>query len=208
MTTRTVWRLYGALMVWTVVTSLFAWLPLVRILGRAEGYTWGVLGLSGSGTDGPFQVFIVFTAWAVWMLHALVRGPRGLSYALVVPWHLLVAGVILAGLLEGGADATFQGQGLHWEIPLWILSLPFVLGAVVAVAWASGDYRTGATRVAPPWSGWNTRRLAASLALLALALVLFRAGTNYDRVTAAAIVTTIAHWIALVRSFGKVPKPS
>lgn len=207
MTPRTVWRLYGALMLGTVITAIFAWLPLVRIVGRADGYEWGVLGLSGSGTDGPFWVFIVATLYVVAMLFTLVRGPRRLSYLLVVPWHLLVTGIVLAGVVQGGADATIQGQGLRWEIPLWVLVLPFGALAGVAVAWVWGDRRTGATPVAPPWSSRNTAWLAASGGLLVVALVLFRAGTNYDLVTAAAIIATIAHWIALVRSFGNVAGP-
>jgi hypothetical protein len=44
--------------------------------------------------------------------------------------------------------------------------------------------------------------------LLAAALVLFRAGTNYNWVTAVAIVTTIAHWILLAESFAPKLAPT
>lgn len=207
MTPRTAWRLFGALMFWTVVTSLFAWLPLVRIIGRPEGYTWAILGLSGSGTDGPFWIFAALTAYVLVMLRALVRGPRRLSYALVLPWHVLVTAVILVGVIQGGAGAALQGQGLRFEIPLWVLAFPFVAFTGVVVAWVIADRQTGGTPVAGAWTRRNTVHLTASLALLGVALALFRAGTNYNWVTALAIVATVAHWIALVRSFGNVPAP-
>lgn len=35
--------LLGPVMFWTVLTTLFAWLPLVRIIGRPEGYNWSIL---------------------------------------------------------------------------------------------------------------------------------------------------------------------
>ena len=205
MNTHTARRLFGPLMFWTVLTSIFAWLPLVRIMGRDEGYTWGILGLSGTGTDGPFWIFIMLTVYVLVMLHSLIRGPRSLSYAMVVPWHLVVTAVVLAGVVRGGGGATFQGQGLHFEIPLWLLALPFALFAVVAVAWVVLDRRAGGTPVASEWTRGNTVRLVTSLALLFVALVLFRAGTNYNWVTAAAILTTVVHWILLVRSLGDVP---
>ena len=38
-------------------------------------------------------------------------------------------------------------------------------------------------------------------ALLAVSLVLFRLGDNYNWITAAAIIVAVAHWIVLVKSF-------
>jgi uncharacterized protein len=202
MNARSLDRMFSVLVLWTVLTGIFAWLPLVRILGRPDGYTWGVLGLGGAGTEGPFWVFILATAWVVSMLWTLVRGPRSVSYVLVVGWHLLITGIVIAGTIAGGTDATIQGQGLRWEIPLWVLTVPFLIGTSMAAGWAVVDARSGSTPVAAPWAARNTVRLGVSLGLLALALLLFRAGTNYDWVTAAAIVVTVLHWVALVRAFG------
>lgn len=83
--------------------------------------------------------------------------------------------------------------------------MPFVAFAVLAAVWVVVDRRSGVAPHRHPWTRGNTLRLVASLALLGVALALFRAGTNYDLVTAAAILATIAHWIALVQSFAYVP---
>lgn len=204
MTKDTARRLFGPVMFWTVLTGIFAWLPLVRIVGRPEGYTWGILGLSGSGTEGPFWIFILLTAYVLVMLFSLQRGPRVLSYFMVVAWHGLLTAVVIAALVLGGSEASWQGQGLRFAIPMWILVVPFALFTTFAAGWAVTDHRAhraGAGRPSTPWSRANTGRLAISFVLLVLALALFRVGTNYNWVTAAAIITTILHWILLVESF-------
>ncbi len=193
-------RLLGLVMFWTTATTVLAWLPLVRIIGRPEGYTWSVLGLSGAGTQGPYGVFIAATAYVVTLLYVLQRGPRIVSHPMLLLWHLAATALVVYGTLQGGPAASLQGQGLHFEIPLWILSAPFVLFTVIVLLWVILDGRSGTMRPAP-WSRPNSNRLAISLTLLGVALILFRAGTNYNWVTAAAIIITITHWIMLAVSF-------
>lgn len=194
-------RLFGVVMFWTVATSIFAWLPLARIIGRPEGYQWGILGLSGQGTDGPYWIFIGLTTYVVVMLFSAFRLPRRIFYPMLIVWHGVVTAVVAAGLLGGGAEATIQGQGLHWSFRLWMVLGPCVAGLVLAALWAAVDHRAGGRPLASPWARANTVLLLASLAVMIVGLVLFRLGTNYNWVTAAAIVTTVAHWILLVQAF-------
>ena len=193
-------RLLKLVMFWTTATTVLAWLPLVRIIGRPEGYTWRVLGLSGAGTAGPYWIFIASTLYVVTLLYTLQRGPRVVSHPMLLLWHFAASGFVVAGTLRGGADATLQGQGLHFQIPLWMLSTPFVLFTAIVIRWMILDIRSGALALAR-WSWTNSYRLVESLLLLGVALILFRAGTNYNWVTAVAIITTIVHWIMLARSF-------
>lgn len=195
-------RLFGAVMFWTGLTTIFGWLPLIRIIGRPEGYTWGILGLSGAGWEGPFWIFILLTIYAVALLFTAFRGPRVLFYPMLILWHLAVTAIVVAGIAMEGWDATWQGQGLHFSIPMWLLAAPFALFTSVVILWVALDHRKGGRPPVPPWSRTNTLRLAMSVALMIVALALFRTGTNYNWVTAAAIVVTIAHWIMLIQSFG------
>ncbi len=192
--------LLGGAMVWTVITTLFTWLPLVRILGRPEGYHWQVLGLSGEGFQGAWWVFIPFVFYSVLLLFTAERGPRNVFHPLLILWHLFVLGLILVAITLDGNDAMIQGQGLNWSFPLWILVIPALLSSVAAIIWVTLD-RQLTEKAIPDWSRSNTKRLTISILLLLVALVLFRLGTNYNWVTALAIVCTIAHWILLSWAF-------
>lgn len=194
-------RLFGIVMFWTSATTVFTLLPLARIIGRPEGYRWAIGGLSGDGTSGPFWIFIPLLAYVVLMLFAAFRLPRAIFHPMLVLWHLAVIGVVGTVVLESGTDAQIQGQGLHWSFDLWILLIAcLVFGALTAI-WIVLDRRAVGGPVESRWAPGNTRRVATSLVLLGAALVLFRLGTNYNWVTAAAIVTTIVHWIMLVQAF-------
>lgn len=193
---------------WTTLTTIFGFLPLARIIGKPEGYTWAVAGVSGAGREGPFWVFILSTLYVVTLLWTLQRGPRALLYPMLILWHLFVTGVIVAGVVHGGTDAAIQGQGLHWEIPLWMLIAPFVLFTLIVFAWVALDIRLGGAPAPAPWSRKNTMRLAASLLLLGLGWAFLRAGTNYDGWTAAAIIAVIASWVMLVHSFRSEDPPA
>lgn len=200
-------RLLGPVMFWTVLTTLFAVLPLVRIIGRPEGYNWRILGLAGEGFQGPFWVFILLTVFAVLLLFTGERGPRDLFQPLLILWHLMVLGVVVASVLQGGNNAAWQGQGLHWNIPMWVVLVPGVIFTLLAGVWVIIDRQHPARRPAP-WSRANTFRVAGSLVLLATAFGLFRAGTNYNWVTAVAIVTTILHWLVLAWSLAGTNRDS
>jgi hypothetical protein len=196
--------LFGPVTFWTVLTTVFAWLPLVRIMGRPEGYRWSILGLSGAGTEGPYWVFILLTLYALTLLFSAYRGPRALFYPMLILWHLAVTTVVITSTVVGGSGAVWQGQGLHWSIPMWLLVVPCATILVLSVLWTVLDSRAGGFYAPTAWTRANSGRLAMSLLLLILALLLFRAGTNYDWVTAAAIITTILHWILLAESFQPV----
>jgi hypothetical protein len=190
----------GPVMFWTVLTTVFTWLPLARIIGRADGYHWSILGLSGEGLSGPFWVFIPLTVFAVGLLFTAARGPRAFFYPMLILWHLTVSAVVIAAVVQGGQQAFWQGQALHLKIPLWTLAAPAVLFTAMAVVLVAVDRKRPVPRLAD-WSRNNTLKLAASLLLLMVAIVLFRLGTNYNWVTTLAVIIAIAHWITLAWSF-------
>ncbi len=194
-------RIFNTLMIWTIISSVFAWLPLVRIVGRPNEYNWGILGLKGEGTDGPFWVFILSSVFVISMLYSAFRAPRKIFYPLLLIWHFMVAIVVVRGLTMLGTEATIQGQGLHWEFPLWIIGIPAVFFLLLALAWVMADLKSPMGFETQKWTISNTRKLVVSFILLCMALFLFRLGTNYNWVTAMAIVTTVVQWILMVESF-------
>jgi hypothetical protein len=113
-------------------------------------------------------------------------------------WHAVVAAVVVSGAMAGG---DMQGQGLHFSFALWLVGIPAAVFAALTVVWVVLDARAGGSPMPVAWTAGNTRKFMASLLLLGVAVVLFRLGTNYNWVTAAAILTTIGHWSLLIQSF-------
>lgn len=199
-------KLFKVVMIWTIITSVFAWLPLIRIIGRPEEYYWSVGGLRGEGYSGQFWIFIPVVLLVLSMMYSAYRASRKVFYPLLVMWHLLFTGVVAHGIVQSGMDGTIEGQGLHWELPLWLFIIPCVVFLIAATSWVILDYKAGGVVSVSKWTLNNTKKLVGSIVLLIVALTLFRLGTNYNWVTALAIIFTILFWILLTASFQSVNK--
>ena len=199
-------RLFSVVMGWTIFTTVFAWLPIVRIVGRAEGYEWHIGAIGGTGTEGPWWVLVVLPVYAFTMVYTGWRGPRGLFRVLLLVWHLALAGLVVFSAVRGGFGASWEGQGLHWSVPMPIVAVPIVILTGLVVAWVIRDRRQAGLPVAAGWAAANTRKLIMAIALLPVAIVLFRLGTNYNWVTAVAILVTIPQWLLLLTAFEPAPR--
>jgi hypothetical protein len=194
-------RLFPIVMGGTIVTTVFAWLPLVRIVGRPEGYHWRLFGIGGSGTEGPFGVFVILAAYAFTMVFTGMRGPHGLFRVMLVLWHGALAGGVVVASVRSGFAAAWEGQGLHFSIPMPVAAVPVVVLAALAVVWAVKRRPDDRPPTSTGRSSVNRGKLALAIVLLPLAIVLFRLGTNYNWVTALAILVTIPQWVLLLTAF-------
>ena len=194
-------RLFDAIFTWTVFTTIFAWLPLVRIVSKPEGYTWGIMRFTGTGWDGPYGIWVFLTLYAFIMLCYGQRFPRKAYYLLLLAWHTSLTTAMVVSIASMGDAATLQGQGLRFEIPLFMFALPAILFTGLLIAWIAIDYRKQSAPLVGGWGPTNPRRLGAAIVLLLAAMTVFRLGTNYNWVTAVAIVMTIVQWILMVGAF-------
>src|ERR1044072_6355926 len=96
-------RLLQGLLLWTALTTLVFWLPLVRGLFDGVTYQWGGFGFSGRGTDGDY-----------WFVAGASAFRSGVGLTLLVP-HVAAAGDehhLLGDVLGVVADAL---QALECE---------------------------------------------------------------------------------------------
>jgi len=193
-------RHFGVVMAWTIFTTVFVWLPIVRALARPQGYEWGLFGLHGVGLGGSFWIFPLLALYAALLFgHAWWRH-RGLFRALLLVWHLGWAVLLSWGALSQGSSATWQGQGWGFSAPVWIAAVVYAAFALYVARWAYLDWRAEAADPAPQWTMKNTRRLVVALTLLLVAFVLFRLGSDYNWVTALAILVTIIQWVTFAEA--------
>lgn len=193
--------IFNTVIIWTIITSLFAWLPLVRIIGRPKEYYWGVMDFNGEGTDGPYWIFILASVFVIFMLYSTFRSrKRIVAYISILIWQLVIL-FIVCGILSENTKGEIQGQGLHWELPLWLVLIPNIVFLVLTLYWIYLEYTQKKYFIAKPWTLINSRLLGASVIFLLIAITLFRLGNNYNWVTSLAIIVTIFQWFFMVESF-------
>lgn len=192
--------LFNISIIWILIISLFTWLPLVRIIGRPDEYYWGVFGMSGEGANGPYWIFIIGIILVLSLFVSVFRlKQRFFAYLFVLLWNLVVLYLTFYSVyLSDGT--SIQGQGLHWEFTLWILSIPALLFTITSIIWIIMERKNGIHFKIIPWNKKNSIYLIISLVLLVIAIILFNTGDNYNWITSVAIITTIIHWIILIEA--------
>ena len=199
-------RLFGVIMAWTVFTTVFVWLPIVRAVARPDGYQWGFFGLHGEGLNGPFLVFPLLALFAVLLLgHAWWRR-RGLFRVLLLAWHFGWAGLLLSVAVTHGSAARWQGRGWRFDFPIPIIAVVFTLFALVVARWAWLDWMRGELPPSPRWTPTNTRRLIVAALLAPVAVLLFRYGSDFNWVTALAVGITVAQWVTFSEALASEEK--
>ncbi len=194
-------RLYNLTMAWTVFTTVFVWLPIVRILARPEGYTWSFFGSSGMGRSGPFWIFPILALYATVLFAHAWWERRLLFRILLLLWHLGWTAMLTVGALTQGSAASWQGQAWGLSVPLWSAAVVFFGFTLLVAWWASLDWQLSHEKTQPAWTRKNTRRLMIALTLLPVAFLLFRWGSDYNWVTALAVGVTIIQWVTLCEAF-------
>ncbi|MEM7351494.1 MAG: hypothetical protein AAF657_11850 [Acidobacteriota bacterium] len=188
-------RLFGVVMAWTVFTTVFVWLPIVRALARPDGYQWGFFGLRGEGLSGPFWIFPPLALYSALLFGHAWWGHRGLFRSMLLLWHIAWAGMLIGSAFAFGNAARWQGQGWGFDFPIPIIALAYSIFTLLVILWAVLDWRQSERPEIPRWTPKNSRRLGVAVALLPVAYLLFRLGTNYNWVTALAIGVTIVQWV-------------
>lgn len=199
-------RLLVGLLVWTSLTTLVFWLPLIRGAFDGPGYAWAVGRLSGTGVRGDYWFPLLGASLAIITLVLGWRGAHQPFHWLLLAWHgvLTVAASYLA--ITDPHQFEFRGDTLGVRVPLALLGpvlfgVPFLLG----ILWVQRDLRRHRTRGPVPWARTNTALLGVLLGALAVQFVLLRSGGPGSIADQAGVLLTIAQWLCLgiaLRPFG------
>ncbi|TVR52306.1 MAG: hypothetical protein EA421_14105 [Gemmatimonadales bacterium] len=207
-------RTLSLLLAWTALTTLILWLPAIRGLMDGSTYTWGFMGLGGSGTGGDYWFPATASALALVTLWLGWRGGRFPVHLLLVGWHGGLAALILRATLRDPDGFRFQGDTLGVDVNLgWGASALFGAFALLALGWALREFRRDAGtwvpgRVPsgiPPWSPRNTRLVAFALLLLPVQLLLLASGEPHGGTDQVGVLLTLLQWGVLSVAFRPFP---
>ncbi|HZJ42401.1 MAG TPA: hypothetical protein VFD63_01440 [Pyrinomonadaceae bacterium] len=199
-------QLLKVILIFTAVTMLAVWLPLIRGVMDGPSYEWGssFLGkdFGGHGVAGDYWFVVAQALIALAIIYFGWRGARQPFHWLLLLWlgSSLVNAIYNA--VKFPDDYRFKGDTMGLDVSLtWIAPLFWFVLTLLAIVWIVRDLRERTTQVMPPWTGRNTILMVLVFAVMPVQFYLLRSGGPGDLKDQQGVVLTIAQWILLNFAF-------
>ena len=173
-------RLFNGFMLFTGLTFMLLWLPLLRCLFDGESYQWGQtvfgINMSSKGLSMDYFFLIVILVLYLLLYHAFYwQKNRNVFYILLGWWFLHNFSDMLFEIATKG-DTMFHGDTLGVHISLAQIVIPLaVLSLILIFLIIKKDREMEA--VAIPWGQFNKRKALFILIPLPILAILFATGT-------------------------------
>ena len=192
-------RLLKAILIWTIVTLIIVWLPLVRGLMDGDSYQWGNSAwgfqFDGRGLHGDYWFLLLQAVFGLALLYLGWRGARQPFHWLLLLWHIQLALQSTYNSLTSPEDYRFKGDTLGVDVSLaWVGPLLFGGFALLSIWWVVRDIKTGQHRTAPPWTVANRLLLLIVVGLLPIQFVLLRFGPQHGPGDQVGVILTMLQW--------------
>ena len=195
-------RLLKAILIWTVLTLIIVWLPLVRGLMDGDSYQWGNSAwgfqFGGRGLGGDYWFLLIQAAFGLVLLYLGWRGARQPFHWLLLLWHIQLALQSIYNSWTSPEDYRFKGDTLGVDISLaWVGPLLFGGFALLSIWWVLRDIKSGQQRTAPQWTLANRVLLLIAVSLLPIQFVLLRFGPQHGPGDQAGVILTMLQWVLI-----------
>jgi hypothetical protein len=193
-------RLLKAILIWTAVTAITVWLPLIRGLMDGSTYQWGgeIWGfkVGGSGVGGDYWVLPLQAGFVLWLLYLGWRGAKQPFHWLLLLWHIPLGASAIYNSLRFPENYRFRGDTLGVDISLaWVGPLFFGGFALLSLVWVMRDLRQSQSRKLAPLQRINRVWLLAVLSLLPIQFLLLRFGEPHGTTDQIGVILTMAQWV-------------
>jgi hypothetical protein len=115
-------RLLRAILIWTMLTLIIVWLPLVRGLMDGDSYQWGNsfwgMQIGGSGVGGDYWLLVVQAILGIAVLYLGWRGAQQPFHWLVLLWLIPLAVQACYNAFTSPDDYRFRGDTLGVDVSL------------------------------------------------------------------------------------------
>ncbi len=190
-------KLLRILLLWTSLTTLAFWLPLMRGAFDGESYHWALApGIAGTGVHGSYWVLVLGSGFALITLFLGWRGARFPFHWLLLGWHLFLgAGSIYLAVTQS-ESFVFKGDTLGISLSLaWLAPLICGSFALAALYWVQRDLRLKESKKLPPWTRSNKMWFLGLLCLLPLQFTLLHFGEPHSLTDQIGVIVTIFQWM-------------
>ena len=195
-------RILKAILIWTAVTMILVWLPLVRCLMDGESYQWGRsfwgMQFEGSGLRGDYWLLVVQALLGTTLLYLGWRGAQQPFHWLLLLWHVPLGVQALYDSITSPEDYRFRGDTLGVDVSLaWIGPLFFGGFALLSIVWVVRDLKRRREKVIVEWTRANRLFLLLALCLLPIQFVLLRFGEPHGPRDQVGVILTMVQWLLI-----------
>jgi hypothetical protein len=195
-------RLLRAILIWTGVTLVVLWLPLVRGLMDGESYQWGNslwgMQLDGRGVRGDYWALLILVAFGISVLYLGWRGARAPFHGLLLLWNIPLGAQACYNAFTSPEDFRFKGDTLGVDVSLaWVGPVVFGGFALLSIVWVVRDWRKRAERIVPEWRRTNLILVLIAASLLPIQFVLLRFGEPNSTRDQVGVILTMTQWVLI-----------
>ena len=195
-------RLLKAILIWTMITMVIVWLPLIRGLMDGDGYEWGNsfwgIQVGGQGVHGQYWLLLLQAIIGIAVLYFGWRGARQPFHWLLLLWHIPLGAQAIYDAISSPEDYRFRGDTLGVDVSLaWVGPLFFGGFALLSVLWVIRDFRRERDTAAPEWKRANYVLLLIAVSLLPMQFLLLRFGEQHGPGDQAGVILTMGQWVLI-----------
>jgi len=199
-------RLLKAILIWTMLTLIIIWLPLVRGLMDGDNYQWGnsFFGrdLGGHGLHGDYWFLLLQASFGLVLLYLGWRGAQPPFHWLLLLWHISLGLQAVYNSLTFPEEYRFKGDTLGVDVSLACVGPLFFGGfALLSVLWVVRDLKSRREKAAPEWIRVNWVLLLIAVGFLPIQFVLLRFGEQHGPRDQAGVLLTMLQWVLINLAF-------
>ena len=199
-------KLLKIILIFTAITMLVVWLPLIRGVMDGPSYEWGISFLGrdfgGHGVGGDYWFVVLQAVFGLALLYLGWRGARQPFHWLLMIWIVPSLVNAIYNAIKFPEEYRFQGDTLGIDISLaWIAPAFWGVLTLLAVVWIVRERRERGLDRMPSWTRKNTVYACIVFALLPIQFFLLRSGGPNDLKDQIGVVLTILQWILLNFAF-------
>ncbi len=186
--------LFNSLMIFSGLTFMLVWLPLLRCLFDGKTYSWGQnyfgIFFNSTGIEAGYFILIPFLILYLFYFYSFywVRN-RTIFYIMLAWFWMHNFGNLIYDIIKNG-DTEFHGDTLDVHISISSIVIPLsVIALIWVVAVILKDRKL--PEVSIPWSRSNTRKALIILSPLPIQAIMYATGEAHGLTDEISVVITI-----------------